>query len=332
MTRYGTRSRIGSERPRRSLRRISVAACTALVCVGCVSAESYEIVLHERDQLLTERETLKTRVRVLETDKRRLETSNESLANERRTLLENVEGLRTQRKDLEKDVAALEQTKRSLGQELAKREGQLEERETLLEERAAELAGLGAQLEARNVELDARTRELQARDQEIERLKSAYEAFVSDLEAEIADGQVVIDQLREGMRVNLPDAQFFAPESVELTMHGKVTLAKVAAQLRAMPHQVEVQGHTDDLAPSPALAERLPSSWDVAGARAIAVLRQLVAHGIAPERIRAVSFGSSRPVAPNDTPEDRARNRRIEIRLIPVIDAPNRPLAATFGN
>lgn len=304
----------------------------ALCASGCVSTESYEIVLRERDQLLTEREQQKGRIRQLETEKRRLESSNESLSNERRNLLENVEGLRTQQEDLENDIGRLQRTRKELGEELARREGQLAEREELLAARGAELAALGSELDARTAELDQRTRELQARDEEIERLKLAYEAFVSDLESEIADGQIVIDQLREGMLVNLPDATFFTPDSVELTMHGKVTLAKVAAQLRSLPHRVEVQGHTDDLPPVPELAERYPSPWDVAGARAVAVVRQLVAHGIAPDRIRAVSFGSARPVAPNDTEEDRARNRRIEIRLIPVTDAPNRPLAATFGN
>lgn len=315
--------------------RIRARARQALLLVasglwlGCVSTDTYELVLAERDELLSEREDLRGRVRGLEGEKRRLLTSNESLSNERRALLENVEALRTQRAGLEQDVAALERTKESLGEELAKREGQLQEREDLLRERAEELSALAAELDARNSELDARTRELQARDAEIERLKASYEAFVSDLEAEIADGQIVIDQLREGMLVNLPDAQFFAPDSVELTLHGKATLAKVAAQLRAMPHHVEVQGHTDDVPPPEALAERLPSSWDVAAARATAVVRQLVAHGIAPDRIRAVSYGSARPLGPNDTEIDRARNRRIEIRLIPDVAAPQRPLAAS---
>ncbi len=307
---------------------LSVAAL-ALLAQGCVSTETYELVLAERDQLLTERTNLQGRVRSLEGEKRRLLSSNESLSNERRQLLENVEGLRAEQEQLQSDVAGLERTKKNLGEELAKREGQLEEREEQLAARATELATLGAELDARNAELDERTRELQARDVEIERLKASYEAFVSDLEAEIADGQIVIDQLREGMLVNLPDAQFFPPDSVDLTLHGKQTLAKVAAQIRAMPHEVEVQGHTDDVPPPEALIERFPSGWDVAAARATAVLRQLVAHGIAPDRIRAVSYGSARPIAPNDTATDRARNRRIEIRLIPAVASPQRPLAAT---
>jgi chemotaxis protein MotB len=301
----------------------------SLAATGCVvSTATYESVLAERDQLLTERQQLRDRVRILETEKRRLETSNESLSSERLELLDAVEGLRAERETLTADVEALERNKEKLGAELARREGQLAEREALLEERANELADLTERLEARNMELEERLDDLRARDAEIARLKASYEAFVGDLEAEIADGQIVIDQLREGIRVNLPDASYFAPNSVELTLHGKVTLAKVAAQLRPMTHHVEVQGHTDDMPPPPELG--YASNWEVAAARAAAVVRQLVAHGIAPERIRAVSYGDSRPLGPNDTEAERARNRRIEIRLIPNTPGPARPLSAAL--
>jgi len=321
---------------RRFARLASLVPLLGLLGVGCVvSSGSYESVLEERDALLTERQRLRERVRSLETRTSRLESSNESLSSERLALIENVEALRAERQSLAADVQGLERDRRELervkeelGQELARREGQLAEREALLEQRAAELAELTVRLEARNADLTARLNELAERDAEIARLKQSYEGFVADLEAEIADGQIVIDQLREGIRVNLPDATFFAPGSVELTLHGKVTLAKVAAQLRPMPHHVEVQGHTDDLPPPPELG--YPSNWEVGAARAAAVVRQLVAHGIAPERIRAVSFGGSRPVAPNDTEQDRARNRRIEIRLIPDTPGPARPLSAAL--
>jgi chemotaxis protein MotB len=319
------------------LGRLGLAALVGLVAAACVSEGSYERLLDERDEILTERQALTERVDRLEaqntrltSQQERLETANASLSAERVELLESVENLRAERERLQGQVARLGKTREELGSELAKQEGQLEEREELLEARSRELTALSQKLEARTQELNQRTEELEARDAELHELKQTYEAFVGDLENEIAEGRIKIDQLRQGVRVNLPDATFFNPDSVELTMHGKVTLAKVAAQLRPMPHQVEVQGHTDDLPVRPALADRYPSNWDVAAARASAVVRQLVAHGIAPERIRAVSYGGSRPVAPNDTEEDRARNRRIEIRLIPV-EAAQSPLSASLS-
>jgi len=326
-----------SGRPRPGFLRLGLCAALAVAAAGCVSEGSYERLLDERDAVLAERQALRERVERLEAQnarltahQERLETANASLAAERVELIEGVEDLRAEQAQLQGEVARLGKTRQELGSELARREGQLEEREELLEVRSRELAALSEKLEARTEELNQRTAELEARDAELRELRESYEAFVGDLESEIADGRIKIDQLREGVRVNLPDATFFNPESVELTMHGKVTLAKVAAQLRPMLHHVEVQGHTDDLPVPGALAERYPSNWDVAAARAAAVVRQLVAHGVAPERIRAVSYGGSRPVAPNDTEEDRVRNRRIEIRLIPV-EAARSPLAASLG-
>jgi chemotaxis protein MotB len=85
-----------------------------------------------------------------------------------------------------------------------------------------------------------------------------------------------------------------------------------------VPNPVEVQGHTDDLPIRGRLAERFPSNWELGGARAARVVRLLGEHGVAPTRMRAVSFADTQPIASNETPEGRARNRRIEIRLLPV--------------
>jgi chemotaxis protein MotB len=80
---------------------------------------------------------------------------------------------------------------------------------------------------------------------------------------------------------------------------------------------VLVQGHTDDVAIRGALAQRFPTNWELAAARAARVVRALEAGGVDPARLAAVSLGEHHPVVPNDTPEGRAENRRIEIRLIP---------------
>ena len=73
-----------------------------------------------------------------------------------------------------------------------------------------------------------------------------------------------------------------------------------------------------DLGRKTGLAERYPSNWELSGARAASVVRILIAGGVPPERLSAISLADTQPVAPNDTPEGRAANRRIEIRLVPV--------------
>jgi chemotaxis protein MotB len=93
---------------------------------------------------------------------------------------------------------------------------------------------------------------------------------------------------------------------------------ELAGRLANVMQLIEVHGHTDSIPTQGALAERYPSNWELAAARASSVVRILVEGGVPAERLVAVSHGASLPVAPNDTPEGRARNRRIEIQLRPL--------------
>jgi chemotaxis protein MotB len=72
----------------------------------------------------------------------------------------------------------------------------------------------------------------------------------------------------------------------------------------------------------PIHTERFASNWDLAAARATEVVRLFEREGVPPARLSAVSYGPAHPVAPNTSPECRARNRRIEIRLAPGAGAP----------
>ncbi len=217
-----------------------------------------------------------------------LEASNESLSQERVELIGQVEDLRQAKSALEENIEQLE----SLKQELS----------TSLETREAELADL-------------------------RQMRETYDGLVGDLEAEVAAGRIQIERLKEGLRVNLSQEVLFPLGSAELGPGGEAVLRKVAARLRELPHRVEVQGHTDDLPIGGALAQRFPSNWELGGARAARVVRLLESAGVAPERLEAVSFADTRPVTSNATSDGRARNRRIEIRLIPVDATPVEPVA-----
>jgi chemotaxis protein MotB len=160
--------------------------------------------------------------------------------------------------------------------------------------------------------------------EEVEQLRQTYGELVSDLESEVAAGRIEIDQLREGLRLNLSQEVLFASGSARLNEQGRGVIGKVAERLATAPQRIEIQGHTDDVAIRGPLARRYPSNWDLAGARAASVVRLLAERGVPPHRMSAVSFGPFQPVAPNDTPEGRARNRRIEIRLL-AADRPAPP-------
>lgn len=77
---------------------------------------------------------------------------------------------------------------------------------------------------------------------------------------------------------------------------------------------LEVFGHTDDL---PISTERFHNNWELSGARAASVITFLIDEcGISPQRLTAIGYADSRPIAPNDTPENRDKNRRVEFQFI----------------
>jgi len=169
---------------------------------------------------------------------------------------------------------------------------------------------------------------LAAREAELGALRGTYDSLVSDLEAEVASGQIQIEQLREGLRLNLAQEILFPSGSAQLNAGGVAVLRKVAERLKALPNRVEVQGHTDNVALLP--SARYASNWELAAARSGAVVRLFIDSGLDPTRLEVVSFGEFAPIASNDTPQGRAKNRRIEIRLHPAGEAaPARPAAST---
>jgi chemotaxis protein MotB len=80
-----------------------------------------------------------------------------------------------------------------------------------------------------------------------------------------------------------------------------------------------VEGHTDNVSVGSALKNRFPSNWELATARAAAVVRFLhEAAGLEPERLSATGYSYFKPIASNDTEEGRSQNRRIEVILVPI--------------
>jgi chemotaxis protein MotB len=178
---------------------------------------------------------------------------------------------------------------------------------------AEKLHGIEARLPACETELADKTAKL-------DQLQTTYEGLVRDLEAEVASSNTKIDQLREGLRMSLPAEVLFTSGSADLSDEGTRVLADLGKDLRAekyASYQILVEGHTDGVAIRGPLAERYATNWELAGARAARVVRALEEAGVDGTRLAAVSRGAKHPVAADDSPEGRAANRRIEIRLIP---------------
>jgi chemotaxis protein MotB len=208
------------------------------------------------------------------------------------------------------------------------------ERDKLAEERKAlanrvqelekRVQGLEAQLVTQGEEMSQLRL---AHTTEVSQMRQTYDALVSKLEGEVESGQIVIEQLRDGLKVKLSEEILFATGSAELGEKGREVLLTVSTELKKVPYQIDVGGHTDNVPIRGQLASLYPTNWELAGARAARVVRLLEEAGIASNRLLAASYGENEPVTSNDTPEGRARNRRIEIRLRPIVQEESRPPA-----
>lgn len=187
-----------------------------------------------------------------------------------------------------------------------------QERMDLIAEIESERSGNAALKRTLDEERAARS----ARDAQIQELSGTYQGLVEQLEREVRAGELEIEELKGRLQVRALDQILFDPGSAEIKPHGREVLAKIAKQLaKASDRAVRVEGHTDD---RPIHTERFPSNWELSVGRAATVARFLGENGVAPKRLEAAGFGEFRPIAPNDSVEGRARNRRIEIVLVPL--------------
>jgi chemotaxis protein MotB len=152
------------------------------------------------------------------------------------------------------------------------------------------------------------------------KMLAQQQAIEASLQSEIVADQVKIEQLENGIRVTMSNDLLFNPGSAELHPNGRAALEKIVAQLADMAsqgNQIDVVGNTDDAPIGSELAERYPTNWDLAAARASIVVRYLQARGVDPTQMEAISDGQYHPIASNDTAAGRAQNRRTVLLLRP---------------
>lgn len=220
---------------------------------------------------------------------------------------------------------ALQQEKAAVDARVA----QLEQEKKAAEAANARLKEVKAGLEAEKAELQAKTEQteeekarmaaaVEAAKAEAAKQQSTFESLRTQFSSEMQSNQVKIEMLKNGINVNLSQEVLFRSGASRLNKSGEAIIRKIVPDLRQGNYQIIVAGFTDNVDISRALADRYPSNWELAGARAASVVRLLEEEGVPPERMVATSYGENQPVASNDTADGRAQNRRIEISLRPV--------------
>jgi chemotaxis protein MotB len=247
-------------------------------------------------------------------------------------LQQNVKAMEALKASLEKQIAAL-------GAQTAKSDGEIAKERALTLEAQAAAALMSQQLQEMQVELEKLTAALDASD----KLTAEQKAQVSDLGRRMnraLAGKVqelqrsrseFFGRLRDilgtrpgvtivGDRFVFQSEVLFASGSADLGLEGQRQMGQLARTLldvaRTIPPDINwilrVDGHTDTV---PVSTAQFRSNWELSAARAISVVRYLIAEGVPAERLAAAGFGEYQPIDAGNDITARARNRRIELKL-----------------
>ncbi len=212
---------------------------------------------------------------------------------------------------LEGEVEALDGQVKSLKAELERKEAalnDLREQNTSMLSNQEGLKGEIDRMKSALEELERRKAETEARMKEFKDLVSRFRKMIDagTLDVRIVNGRMV---------VVLATDILFGSGSATLSKEGKAALSEVAAILATIEgRDFQIEGHTDNV---PIGSDRFPSNWYLASARAIGVVEHMISAGMPADRLSAASYGEFKPVDTNNTKEGKAKNRRIEIVVVP---------------
>jgi chemotaxis protein MotB len=272
--------------------------------------------------LAAERARLAEGLRLAEEELRRLRALLAALSEEKTRLKAEAEG---REKALQESLAALAAALQAEAQEKARLADALSSSELRLAELAARIAALEALLAAKEREIAERAAAIEAlegrlnrllaeRVRELERYRSEFFGRLREVLGGREEVRIVGDRFVIGSEILFPSG------SDQLTEQGLAELSRLAEVLSEvasrippdLPWVLQVDGHTDR---RPIRTARFPSNWELSTARAVAVVRHLIARGIPAERLAAAGFGEHHPLDPGADEAALARNRRIEFKL-----------------
>jgi chemotaxis protein MotB len=299
--RKGTRGReVSGAGKRRALGAALAFALVGSAQGGCVRKATHDKTLAELDQVRADREAALAEAAKTKAELARLEEAMRA----RDATTQEADG---ERAVLTSKLDEASQQNQELG-------GRLDAAGMSLERLKGKNVELGSELAS----MQSRLTELRAQQAAIIAREEKQRALLEDFKAMIAAGDLAVEI--EGGRVLLvlPNDVLFDNGKAEVKGAGKRVLRDVGAKLASKKNlELQVGGHTDD---APIHTERFPSNWELSTARAVEVVRLLEAEGLSPKRLSAAGYGEHRPAASNDEPEGRAKNRRIEIALVPDLE------------
>jgi chemotaxis protein MotB len=150
---------------------------------------------------------------------------------------------------------------------------------------------------------------------ESEEFEEALDELIEKLEELQLTDEVRVYWDSKGVRFVLQDEVLFPPGRAEIQPRYLNVLELIIGVIQTLKvEELQVEGHTDD---TPIYTQRFPSNWELSVARAVSVLRYMESTRIVePRRLAAHGYGEFRPYVPNDSPANKAKNRRVELYVL----------------
>jgi chemotaxis protein MotB len=298
--------------PKKIILSVLVVLLAAGLSACSVMQSTYQVKVDEADSLTKRLAALQKKYDDLAAENTALKVRNERL-------ISDLSGMTLQKDKLTTDLAYVtgQRDKAAADKEevdkiLASKSDSLSQTIFELRRKVDDLDAANAKLKSENASL------VKAREEQVQKVSSTYESLLEKMKSEISQGQVTISELKGKLTVNMVDSILFDSGKAEVKKGGLEILGKVISILKDVKDKsIRIEGHTDDVQIVGALAKRYPTNWELSAARAINVTRYLQDQQLDPGQLSAVAYGEWKPVATNDTAEGKAKNRRIEIILVP---------------
>jgi chemotaxis protein MotB len=309
------------------LRKMMLASLLTLVTASCVSKKVFNEVEEklasqkkENRSLLDQNKALTSLSKDLETEGAKLKSDLEKIKSERDKLDNDLKSSQANLKNLEASYAALEKNSDAALQANMKKNrellAQLEAKEKALAAEQDRLTKLQTALQERSKRIDELESMMASKEESMRKLKETLSKALNSFEGK----GLTVEQKNGKVYVSMENKLLFGSGSWTVGAEGKKAVVEVGKVLAANPEiSVLIEGHTDNV---PYVgAGPIASNWDLSTKRATAIVSILAENNqINKQSLTAAGRGEFAPLAPNDTSEGKAKNRRIEIILTPQLD------------
>ncbi|MBQ7628691.1 MAG: OmpA family protein [Selenomonadaceae bacterium] len=148
-------------------------------------------------------------------------------------------------------------------------------------------------------------------NQSLENIKEQLDNYIEQNQLQ---DELSTQMEEEGLMIRIKEKALFPSGSAELVEESQRIGPIVAGLLAAVPERVLISGHTDT---DPINTAQFPSNWELSSVRAMTFMKFLLSinANLNPARFSAIGYGEYRPIAPNDTAENKQKNRRVEILI-----------------